>query len=359
MDLGNLTYIIFPLYLILLYLTIYDKYQYITMPLIAFINILVILSVMYGTFEPSNMITIIINLALIGGLFYFFANQSITWLLSVLFIGAASMGVENPITYFNNNVSIISMSVLSIAIIMAAVAVSKIQSDISNTSNNSIPLPKTYREGFEEIKSALLACLGLTVIVLGLNNTVVSGLENPSTESTESTGALTEQQGSVLGSIFTMLIFVFSMIYNGIKTVISYGITNIQYIINTIFNIISTIIIIMPLSLFMNTDNIKPSFLNIIDTTASYIMYFFNSFIRYSVLLIVGILNIIYQLYDMVIGSQYSKAKSLYTSVKPRSIKSVISLIFVVSISAFNLNMAISQLYNGFKLIQLPSMLNI
>lgn len=356
MDLGNLAYIIFPLYLILLYLTIYDKYQYITMPLIAFINILVILSVIYGTVEPSNMITIIINLALIGGLFYFFANQSITWLLSVLFIGAASMGVENPITYFNNNVSIISMSVLSIAIIMAAVAVSKIQSDISNTSNNSIPLPKTYREGFEEIKSALVACLGLTVIVLGLNNTVVSGLEHPSTEAT---GASTEPQGSALGSIFTMLISVFSMIYNGIKTVISYGITSVQYIINTIFSVIGTIIILVPLSLFMNTDNIKSSFSNMIDTISSYILYFFNSFIRYSVLLVVGILNIIYQLYDMVIGSQYSKAKSLYTSVKPRSITSVISLIFVVMISAFNLNMAISQLYNGFKLIQLPSMLNI
>lgn len=356
MDLGNLAYIIFPLYLILLYLTIYDKYQYITMPLIAFINILVILSVIYGTVEPSNMITIIINLALIGGLFYFFANQSITWLLSVLFIGAASMGVENPITYFNNNVSIISMSVLSIAIIMAAVAVSKIQSDISNTSNNSIPLPKTYREGFEEIKSALVACLGLTVIVLGLNNTVVSGLEHPSTEAIV---ASTEPQGSALGSIFTMLISVFSMIYNGIKTVISYGITSIQYIINTIFNVIGTIIILVPLSLFMNTDNINSSFSNMIDTISSYILYFFNSFIRYSVLLVVGILNIIYQLYDMVISSQYSKAKSLYASVKPRSIKSVISLIFVVMISAFNLNMAISQLYNGFKLIQLPNMLNI
>lgn len=355
MDFGKLTYIIFPFYFALLYLTRYDKYQYITMPLIAFVNILVILYVMYGTVDPSNAITIIINLALIGGLFYFLANQSITWLLSTLFIGAASMGVEKPIAYFNNNITLISMTILSLGVIMAAIAVSKIQSEISDTSNESIPLPKMYREGFDEIKSAIIGCLGLTVIILGLNNTVVSSLEDPDTEATITTS--TDQQGSVLGSMFTMLISIFSMIFNGIKTISSYIVSGILYILTTVFTLIGSIILMM-LSIFMKTDNIKSGFTNMVNTISSYITYGFNVIIRNIISIVIGILNIIYSIYDMVIGSQYSKAKSLYKSVKPRSLPNVLSLMFVVMISAFNLNVAISQLYNGFNLIQLPGMLN-
>lgn len=354
MDVGNLAYIIFPLYLLLLYLTIYDKYQYITMLLIAFINIVVILSVMYGTFEPSDTITIIINIALIGGLFYLFANQTITWLLSVLFIGAASMGVENPIAYFNNNIATISMSILSISIIMAAVAVSKIQADISNTSNGSIALPKTYRVRFDEIKGALLACLGLTAIVLGLNHTLVNSIERPATESTISS---TIQTGSVVGSIFRMVMSVFTMMYNGIKSVVSYSITGVQYILNTILNVVGSILFLL-LSIFMNPANIQSGFTNTVNAISSRIMYGFDFIIRNIVSIIIGILNVIYSLYDMVIGSQYNKAKDVYTSIKPQSLSNVLSLMMVVMISAFNLNVSISQLYSGFALIQLPSMLN-
>lgn len=350
MDLGKLAYIIFPFYFALLYLTIYEKYQYITMPLIAFINIIVVLSVMYGTFEPSDTITIVINLALIGGLFYFFANQSITWLLSSLFIGAASMGVEKPISYFNNNITLITMSILSVGIIMAAIAVSKIQSGVSDMSNEPIQLPKKYREGFEEIKGAILACLGLTIVVLGLNNTLVNNLESPPTESTATS---TSRFSSILGSIFTTFITILIMMYNGIRTVVSYSITGIQYILNIFGNIL-----LIPIGLFMNTDSIRSGFTSMISAISSNITYGFEFIIRSIVSILVGILNILYLLYDMVIGSQYSKAKTVYTSIKPQSLSTVLTLMFVVTISAFNLNMAISQLYNGFALIQLPGMLN-
>ena len=350
MDLGKLAYIVFPLYLILLYLTIYDKYQYITLPLIAFINILVILSVMYGTFEPSDTITIIINLALIGGLFYFFANQSITWLLSTLFIGAASMGVEKPISYFNKNITLITMTILSLGIIMAAVAVSKIQSGVSDMSNEPIQLPKMYREGFEEIKGAILACLGLTVVVLGLNNTLVNNLESPSTESTAPS---TSQFSYVLSLIFTTFITILIMIYNGIKAIGLYSISGIQYILTIFGNIL-----LIPIGLFMNTDSIRSGFTSMISTISSNITFIFDFIIRNIVSIVISILNVIYSIYDMVIGSQYSKAKTVYTSIKPQSLSTVLTLMLVVTISAFNLNVAISQLYNGFALIQLPGMLN-
>jgi hypothetical protein len=318
------------------------------MPLIAFINILVILFVMYGTLDPTDTFTILLNIVLIGVLFYLFANQSITWLLSVLFIGAASLGMSNPITTFNNNITMISMSILSIAVIMAAVAVSKINSDISEKSNKPAELPKSYRQGFDEIKGAILACLAITFVVIGLNNTVVDKIETPDPD------AKPRQEGSIMYYVFTGLLAVFNVIYNIFKTVFSYAVNGITYVFNALLMIIGFIFDIL-LSRIVDTAGIKSFFNNKAGEIFSMLKDGFETIIRGAIYILLPILQILSSVFDMLIGSQYSKLKS----IKPQSISNITSLMIIVAISSSNLNLAISQLYNGFKLIQLPRMLNI
>jgi hypothetical protein len=190
MDLGNLKYMVFPLYFAMLYLTSYNQYQYITMPLIAFMNILIILSVLFGTTEPSNAVILLMNIALFGLAFYIFANSTITWLITAAIIGATAIGTNAPNMVFNKNISIISMLILSIAIIMGAISTSNVQVQSSKTESKPLPMPRSYQTKFNEIKGAMLSCLIITLAVVGLNNSFVSAIEMKPTPDTATSSIL-------------------------------------------------------------------------------------------------------------------------------------------------------------------------
>jgi hypothetical protein len=346
MDLGNLKYMVFPLYFAMLYLTSYNQYQYITMPLIAFMNILIILSVLFGTTEPSNAVILLMNIALFGLAFYIFANSTITWLITAAIIGATAIGTNAPNMVFNKNISIISMLILSIAIIMGAISTSNVQVQSSKTESKPLPMPRSYQTKFNEIKGAMLSCLIITLAVVGLNNSFVSAIEMKPTPDTATSSILDNAYSifklpiSLALTLLTMVKSIFMFVFNIIGT----GAKWIAYGLNYILSLTVGRFVSMP-----DTSSIG-------STILQYITSFFDTIVRFVLSLLSIVLGTISTVFQLITRSSSDKPDTPDTQ-QPKTLSQLLTLAAVAGLSSINLKIAISQFYNGFELLRIPSLL--
>jgi hypothetical protein len=369
MNPGNLIYVIFPLYFVLLYLTIDERFQYITMPLIAFINILAVLWLMVGSMGSSDLLIMAINAALIVFTIYIFTNSTISWILSLLYIGATSIGVAKPNESFNLNAVIMSMLILSVAIIIGTVSVGKTRTLASTSLDEKVILPRSYQNMFDELKSAMVVCFTVSLIVLGLNITVVSGIENnPSQPEVDTpTNALADSVKSSLTTFSfmgTTLLWILNMIFTPIRWSFNMILKGISYAIKSIFQLILAPIILI-VGFFGDATKITDFVDTIKNVLSSFILYVKTSFIDvaaavigFIVLGITHLTSLISSIIGTVVGAPYTKIKSAYNVVKPRSTSNFLILAAVAALSSVNMYFAFSQLYNGFELLRLPNMLN-
>lgn len=343
MDLGNLKYIVFPLYFAMLYLTSYNQYQYIAMSLFAFTNALIILSVMFGTTEPSNAMIILINIILLGVAFFVFANPTITWLISAAVIGATAIGANAPNMLFNKNASIISMLILSIAIIMGTISMGNVQAQSSKTESKPLPIPRRYQTKFNEIKGAMLSCLIITLAVVGLNNSLVSAIEiKPTTDTAPSSILDTAYSAlklpiSLVLSLLTMIKSVFMFIFNIIGT----GMKWIGYALNYI------------LALTVGRFVSMPDTTDVGSRISQSISSFFESIFRFVLSSITAALGIFSKLFESILPSSTVNPETSQS----KTVSQLLTLTGVAALSSINLKIAISQFYNGFELLRIPSLL--
>ena len=366
MNLGNLIYAMFPLYFGLLYLTLNERFQYITLPLIAFINILAVLWIMFGSMDSSDLFIIAINAALILFTIYMFSNATISWFLSLLYIGATSIGGAKPNEMFNLTTVLFTMLFLSVAIIISTVAVGKTQAKASNSLGEKVVLPQQYRQMFEQLKSAMVISLALSLLILGVNNSVVSGIEqNPSQpEMATPSGRLAGMVSSVL-TIFSGVWIVVAGGAGAIGSVFKWGVdviwTGISSIIKTVLRLI-LIMFTLLMSLFMDNAAISNIVSNLQNGLMSYLLSVKNALILVAGTLMGYIasytsqlLTFISSLIGMAVGTSYNKTKGERSSLSPWN---VLVLTAVAAFSSTNLYIAFSQLHNGFELLRLPNMLN-
>lgn len=362
MNLGNLIYAIFPLYFGLLYLTLNERFQYITLPLIAFINILAVLWIMFGSMDSSDLFIVAINAVLIIFTIYMFSNATISWFLSLLYIGATSIGGAKPNEMFNLTTVLFTMLFLSVAIIISTVAVGKTQAKASNSLGEKVVLPQQYRRMFEQLKSAMVISLALSLLILGVNNSVVSGIEQSPSQPEMATPStrLAGMVSSVL-TIFSGVWIVVAGVMGAIGSVFKWGADLIWTGISSVIKTVSRLILIV-FTLFMSffMDNVAIS--NLVSNLQNGLLSVKNglilvagTFMGYIASYTSQVLTFISSLIGMAVGTSYNKTKGARSPLSPWN---VLVLTAIAALSSTNLYVAFSQLHNGFELLRLPNMLN-
>jgi hypothetical protein len=255
------------------------------------------------------------------------------------------------------------MLFLSVAIIISTVAVGKTQAKASNSLGEKVVLPQQYRQMFEQLKSAMVISLALSLLILGVNNSVVSGIEqNPSQPEMATPSS---RLAGMVSSVLTIFSGVWIVVAGTVGSVFKRGVdliwTGISSIIKTVLRLI-LIVFTLFMSLFMDNTAISNLVSNLQNGLMSYLLSVKNVLILVAGTLMgyiasytSQVLTFISSLIGTAFGASYNKTKGERSPLSPWN---VLVLTAIAALSSTNLYFAFSQLYNGFEMLRLPNMLN-